>query len=134
MTCLLQEAGGHLLIDDIVLGQKDTQATALIRLWPRGGNRGDAFFALFTQRRSDGLKKGILLHRFGQVSPDSQLAATGRVPCRAGGGQHDDNGPGQIGILPQLGGYAEAVNVRHLGVEEKKVIMIAGQLSCPQHA
>ena len=66
----------------------------------------------------DGLHQFALLEGLEQAGADPELTRPGQVAGAVPRGQQDDARRGQLGLLADLGGQGQAVDVRHAAVEE----------------
>src|SRR5690348_15853593 len=69
--------------------------------------------------------------RFHQMDPNAHLAAAGAIAGLAVGGEHHDDGPGQLGIALHAFCQREAINSWHAPVNEQDAKGSAGAVGCP---
>ena len=111
-----QQSDRHLLIDDVVFGKQDLDATDR-RLWHRDRSGRDSRPPLRLEHVQDRVEKIRPLDWLGQVGRDPEVTAPGGIAVLARRGQHHDRGARELGPLSNLFRDAEAVQIRHVRIE-----------------
>ncbi len=114
-----EQSNRDALIDDVVFGHQDVDE-------PRRRGAGRRFRVHRLGRRSwraierpaNRLEELGRLDRLGQISRDAERLAPRDIACKPGRAEHHDRRPCQLGTLQHLRGDLEAVQVRHVRVEQ----------------